>query len=181
MRYTAIADVSKRIVELLREGIVPMLLPKEDLIGLCSPDNTADYMLGIHLYHVEQSESFRMSGKQNIGLYNQKYPPVVLDLHYMITPYYKSDVKFLAEEEQIVLGRIIQIINDNSSIAYDNGELVELSIENVSLDDIQKIWGGNSCYRASIFLAAKAVVVDSAREKTVARVKEFIIDTDQRN
>lgn len=180
LRYTAIAEVSKRILGLLREGIVPMLLPKEDMIGLCSPDNTADYMLGLYLYQVEQSESFRLSGKQNIGLYNQKYPPVVLDLHYMVTPYYKSDVKFLAEEEQIVLGRTIQIINDNSSIVYDNGELVELTLENKNMDEIQKIWGSNSFYRTSVFLSARAVIVESAREKDVARVKEFVIDTDHK-
>lgn len=178
MRYTAIADVSRALTELIRGGIVPELITKSDFVGLCSPANSGDFQLGIYLYNVEESESYRLSGRQNSGLYKQKYPPIVLDLEYMITPYYKSDVKFLAEEEQAVLGKIIQVINDNNQIDFPNGEVVMLSLSNPSLDDRQKIWNGSTPYRTSIFVSAKAVVVESAKEKTVSRVTDVTIQTD---
>lgn len=180
MRYTAIADVSKTLVELIRDNVVPDLIAKEDSIGLCTPDNTGDFLLGIYLYNVEQSESFRISGRQNEGLHHQKYPPIVLDLHYMITPYYKSDIKFLALDEQVLLGRIIQILNDNGVIFADSGEPVELELENISLDDRQKIWTADSAYRTSVFLSARAVIVESARQSEISRVSEVHIYADQK-
>lgn len=180
MRYTAIADVSRTLVELIRNNVVPDLIAKEDYIGLCTPDNTGDFLLGIYLYNVERSASFRLSGRQNEGLHHQKYPPIVLDLHYMITPYYKSDIKFLAQDEQVLLGRIIQVLNDNGTIFSDSGEPVMLEMENIDLDDRQKIWTANSVYRASIFLAARAVIVDSARQAEISRVSEIQIYADQK-
>lgn len=178
MKYTAIAEVSRALAELIRGSVVPELVAKPDLIGLCSPANNGDFQLGIYLYNISESESYRLSGRQNAGLYQQKYPPIVLDLEYMITPYYKSDVKFLAEEEQVLLGRIVQLINDNSEILSDKGESVMLSLENPSLDDRQKIWNGSVPYRTSIFLRAKAVIVESARERKISRVTEVTIQTD---
>ena len=180
MRYTAIADVSRTLVELLRRELVPDLIEKEDLIGLCSPDNSADFQVGIYLYEVRQSESFRLSGRQNAGLHRQKYPPIVLDLSYMITPYYKGDVKFLAEDEQVTLGRIIQVMNDHNTMFSDSGEPVELEFLSPTLDDRQKIWIGNAPYRTSVFLSARAVIVDSARETKISRVTDVTIEAEQK-
>ena len=175
MRYTAIADVSRTLVELIRRETVPDLIEKPDLIGLCSPDNSADYLIGVYLYEVKQSESFRLSGRQNVGLHYQKYPPIVLDLSYMITPYYKGDIKVLAEDEQVMLGRIIQVINDQGTIFSDSGEPVELELIAPTLDDRQKIWVGNMPYRTSVFLSAKAVIVESAKETKISRITDVTI------
>jgi hypothetical protein len=177
MRYTAIAQVSKALVDVIRQGVVPDLLEKEDEVGLCSPDNHGDFKVGIYLYNIEQSGSFRLSGKQNEGLYYQKYPPVVLDLHYMITPYYKGDIKFLAENEQIMLGRVVQIINDNGTIFADTGEPVTLEFINPAIGDRQKIWVGENPYRTSVFISAKAVILESAREGRMSRVTDITIET----
>jgi hypothetical protein len=180
MRYTAIAQVSKALVDVIKQGVVPDLLEKPDEVGLCSPDNHGDFKVGIHLYNIEQSGSFRLSGKQNEGLYYQKYPPVVLDLHYMITPYYKGDIKFLAENEQVMLGRIVQVINDNGTIFADTGEPVTLEFLNPPIGDRQKIWVGDDPYRTSVFISAKAVIVESARESKTSRVTDIMIETEQK-
>jgi hypothetical protein len=180
MRYTAIAQVSNALKEVIREGVVPDLLEKTEDVGLCSPDNHGDFKVGIYLYNVEQSGSFRLSGMQDEGLYYQKFPPVVLDLQYMITPYYKGDIKFLAENEQLMLGRVIQIINDHGTIFPDTGEQVKLEFLNPNLSDRQKIWVGNEPYKTSVFLSAKAVIVESARQNKVTRVTDITIQTDQK-
>lgn len=179
MKYTAIADVGKKLIALLKNELVPEIINKSDSIGLCSPDNKSDFLLGVHLYSIEQSDGVRISSRQHIDLYTQKYPPVVLDLLYMITPYYKSNVKFLAEEEQNLLGKIIQILNDNSIITSESGEQMTLEICNPSLDDRQKIWNSSSTYRTSLFFAVRTVVLESARSKEVARVTDISITTKQ--
>ena len=96
----------------------------------------------------------------------------------MITPYYKSDVKFLALEEQTILGKVIQLINDNSTIYSESGEAVSLELLRVTEDDKQKIWVGSNPYRTSVFISARAVVMESTKQKQVSRVTEITIKAD---
>lgn len=180
MRYTAIADISKIIVKLLKQGLVPELVKKSDSIGICSPDNKGDFVLGVYLYNIKESESIRISGRRNEEFFTQKYPPVVLDLYYMITPYLKGDIKYIAEEEQILLGRVIQIINDNSNIYRERGEEVTLELCSPALDDRYKIWNSSAPYRTSLFVAARAVILESARNKQIARVTDITITDSQK-
>ena len=44
----------------------------------------------------------------------QKYPPAYLTLFYMVTAYSNGDVKYRSEEEQRLLGRVIQVFHDYS-------------------------------------------------------------------
>lgn len=178
MKNTAIYDVSKGIADILRIGIVPEIVAKPEEVGLCSPANHGDFVVGIYLYNIEQSESFRLSGKQNEGLYARKHPPIVLDLFYMITPYFKTDVKFLAEQEQLLFGRVVQAINDNPRILTNTTESVELELIFPTADDKQKIWNAADHYRTSVFVRAKAVVIESLRGEQVARVTDIKIVTD---
>lgn len=180
MKYTAIYDVSKALTEILRESVVPELISKPEEVGLCSPANHGDFLTGIYLYSIEQSESFRLSGKQNEGLYTQKRPPMVLDLFYMITPYFKADVKFLAEQEQLLFGKAVQAVNDHPRILIDSPEPVELELIYPTADDKQKIWNSDEHYRTSVFAKAKAVVIESLRTEKVSRVTDIRITADKK-
>lgn len=180
MKYTAIYDVSKALTDILRESVVPEIISKPEEVGLCSPANRGDYLMGIYLYSIEQSESFRLSGKQNEGLYSQKKPPIVLDLFYMITPYFKADVKFLAEQEQLLFGKVVQAVNDHPRILTETAEPVELELIYPLADDKQKIWNADDHYRTSVFVQAKAVVIESLRAEKVSRVTEIRITADKK-
>lgn len=177
MRYTAIADVSQMLVDIIKDSLVPELIDKPDMIGLCSPAKTADFSLGIYLYNIDNSDGIRMSGIQNMGLNRQKYPPVALDLYYMITPYLKGDPKFLAKEELTLLGKIVQTINDNPTMLASGGEEVILEFINPNIEDKQKIWNFQTPYITSVFAAARAVMVESLREKEITRVTGISINT----
>lgn len=178
MKYTAIYDVSRAIADIIAAGVTPDITAKPEDVGLCSPAAHGDYTVGIYLYNIEQSESFRVSGKLNEGLYTQKHPPAVLDLYYMITPYFKTDVKFLAEQEQGLFGRVVQIINDNPRILTDTSEPVETELFFPTADDKQKIWNAAEHYRTSVFIRAKAVIIESQISENVARVTDIRIVTD---
>lgn len=180
MKHTAISDVSKTLLGLFRRELVPDIIEKPASIGLCSPDNKGDYTVGLYLYKIEQSEEMRISGRQNETLTRQKFPPIILDLHYMITPYFKGDVKFLAEEEQILLGKVIQVINDNANIE-SGGEPVVLELISPTLDDRQKIWNSQNPYITSVFMAAKAVILDSARSVKISRVTDVSFSTEEKS
>ena len=92
--YTAIADIGNALTELLRLNIVPEVLANEESIGVCSPEDKGDFLLGLYLYDIKQSEVFRNSEMQIMDSKRQKYPPVNLELYYMLTAYSNGDVKF---------------------------------------------------------------------------------------
>lgn len=175
MKYTAIYDVSRALLELVRENIVPDIVAKPEEVGLCSPANHGDFAVGIYLYSLDLSDSLRLSGKQNEGLFLQKHPPVVLDLYYMVTPYFKTDVKFLAEQEQLLFGKIIQAINDNNRIFTDTNEPVELQSVFPDTEEKQRIWNADQNYRTSLFVQAKAVIIESLKSEKVSRVTDVTI------
>ena len=104
--YTAIADIGNALTELLRLNIVPEVLANEESIGVCSPEDKGDFLLGLYLYDIKQSEVFRNSEMQIMDSKRQKYPPVNLELYYMLTAYSNGDVKFRSLEEHKILGKI---------------------------------------------------------------------------
>ena len=122
--YTVIADIGNAIVRLLRKELVPEIIQNTDGIGLASPSDRGDITLCVHLYDVSESEDYRQSGMISDGVSQQKYPPVYLTLSYMITVFSASDIKFRSEEEQRIMGRVIQVLRDNSVI---NPETMELT------------------------------------------------------
>ncbi len=112
--YTAIADIGNALTELLRLNMVPEVLVNEESIGICSPEDKGDFLLGLYLYDIKQSEVFRNSEMQTLDSKRQKYPPIDLELYYMLTAYSNGDVKFRSLEEHKILGKVIQVFTDNS-------------------------------------------------------------------
>ena len=111
-KFTGIAEVSRKIVELLQQQLVPELIPDGNKICLCSPDERKDTVLGIFLYDVRECEEIRRSGMINIGADRQAYPPIYISLYYMITAYVSSDLKFRMLQEQQILGKVVQCLRD---------------------------------------------------------------------
>ena len=62
MGYSIIADISNALVNLLRGELVPGLVQGGDGIGLCSPDEKGDFVVGINLYDLEESEEIVSQG-----------------------------------------------------------------------------------------------------------------------
>jgi 4-hydroxy-3-methylbut-2-enyl diphosphate reductase IspH len=86
------------------------------------------------------------------------------------------------KEEHSVLGRAMQILNDNpilkapvlqGSLAAHNEEL-HMTQTTLNLDDLTKIWTTfqNTLFRPSICYLVTPVRIDSAREEQVTRVME---------
>ena len=47
-KFTVIADVGESLVRLLRENLCPEVILSPDSIGLCSPAERGDLILGLH-------------------------------------------------------------------------------------------------------------------------------------
>ena len=60
-KSTSVAEVGTAIVKLLQRELIPDTLQNPDAIGLCSPTDRGDYIVGICLYDIRESEELRVN------------------------------------------------------------------------------------------------------------------------
>lgn len=185
--YNVISEAGNALVSLLRERLVPEIIKNKDAIGLATPAEHGDFVVCIHLYDVSESEEFRLSGMVSDGVKRQKYPPIHLTLSYMITVFSASDIKFRSEEEHKIIGRIIQVLRDESVLNLENMEFeagvgkegVRLEMRKMELEEKLKVWNfPNLANKLSLFYKLGPLPLDSARTKEIKRVRsiEFKVD-----
>lgn len=181
-RYSIISDAGKALAELLREHMVPELIANPDSIGLCSPSDNADCIVGIHLYDVSENSNYKSNTMTDTDILRQKYPSVYLTLSYMITVYFNGDIRFKAEEEQKILGRIIQVLNDypvldRKTLKYTenaSGMDIKLTWEQLPAGDKMKLWSAaDKVYKTSLFYKMEPVELESERGRSFSRVTDI--------
>lgn len=170
--YTAISSITKKIAELMQKELVPNLIPSEEYIGFASPNERDSLMLGIFLYDIRESDEIKANRMLVKDSNTMRYPPVYLNLYYMITAYADGDVLFRALREEMILGKIIRYFHDNSVIMAENGEVpVKAEIMNMSIEEKSKIWSlVGMPYKLSVFYKVSPVTIDSGRIREVTRV-----------
>lgn len=181
--YMMIADTSKRFVEMLQGALVPELIQSAGEIGLRSPDDRGDVVLGIFLYDVRQSEEI-FSQSRVVSGDRVSRPPLYLSLYYMITAYAKGDVMYRLMQEEQIMGRVIQFFYDNSVIPIEevdpqNEGGIELHIQMLcpDVDERSKIWSfPNVGNRLSLFYKVSPIAIDSAVSQDISRVAEVDIN-----
>lgn len=185
-KYTVIAEVSQKLVDLLADGMVPDLITDKNAIGLCGPDEKGDFSVGIYLYDVEESDEMRRSGMVNFSETGQKFPPLVLSLSYMITAYSTSDIKFRAIQEQRILGRVMQILSDNALIGGDQfgndttKADLRIELQPLTTEEKMKLWNDTTKpYKTSLCYKVTPVELESTKERRISRVKEFTVELEE--
>ena len=185
--YTIIADVSEKLIEMLQKELVPEFISGKDGVALCSPADKSDVTLGLFLFDIRESEEIRRSSAVISGMSKMQYPPIFLNLYYMITAYTTGEIRFRMSSEERILGRVIQYFHDYPLISIDDIDPadmsgVDLRIEMLRLDAEQKskIWNfPNIPYKTSIFYKVSPVSIDSARKKEIIRVRQAQINISQ--
>lgn len=97
----------------------------------------------------------------------------------MITPYSTSSLKFRAEEEQRILGRVAQVLRDYGFFDGDSyrpvttpkGLDVRLEWVTLTTEEKLKIWNvPDAPYRTSLFYKAQPVSMVSTKTRQIRRV-----------
>lgn len=191
MRHTAIAEAGNALVDLLRTYMVPEVVMNPDHIGLCSPSDKGDLVVGIYLYDVRECEEVRSHSMIMVDPSRQKYPSSFLNLYYMVTAYSNGDIKYRAEEEHKILGKVVQIFRDHAVLEQmvqasgtPEGETMPtIEILNLNLEDKMRIWTvPNTAYKTSLFYRVGPVEIESERTKDAQRVVDvtFSIEHEDR-
>lgn len=180
--YTIISDVGNAIVSLLQEHMIPDVILNPESIGLCSPEERGNVILGVYLYDIRESEEYRNSTMVTMDATRQKYPSSYLTLNYMITAYSNGDIKYRAIEEQKILGKVLQILADYHTLdpvtlkpmERNGGAGLEIELQPLSHEDKQKIWSvPNKAYRLSLFFKVGPVELESEKIREVQRVVDI--------
>lgn len=160
--------------------MTPDPIPRPDLIGIASPADKGDLALSLYLCAVRENGDARRNEMQLQGGV-MRYPPLTVDLHYLLTPHSTADLQTRALDEHRLLGRAAQVLYDHSIVRspYLEGTLAEneeeLRITSVGLepDQVTRYWSfGDLPYKLSLVYRVGPVLLESNRVKATSRVVE---------
>ena len=180
--YTIIADVSSYIVKTLREKMCPEPVPSPNNIEISSPAaQDVDYIVGLYLYEIKEEMQVSRPPVVERGRIQLVQPPRPYSLYYMVFINGSSQMGLKAPDIQKIIGRIAQIVNDNSSVYpqqlqpwLDEGEPpIVLSQAKMTLEEKVRVWQAiNKPYQISLFYKAAPVFLSSEIVVEPPRVSE---------
>ncbi len=118
-----------------------------------------------------------------------QFPPMALDLHYIVTPYSNADLQSRTLDEHVIMGRALQILHDNAIVrgSYLQGSLAEnneelrIVMEPLTVDALTGMWNfGDMPYKMSLPIRVGPVFLDSTRLKSTTRVVERVIQLEEK-
>ena len=179
-QYTIISEVSQRILELMKENIVPEPIKKFEDIGLCTPDERGSAILGIYLYNIDENAETKSMERVFIDKEHYKNPPASLNLYYMFFVHSQAEIVSRAVDEQRIMGKVIQVINDN--LRLDVGDtFVDIQPMFLEYDEKNKILSTFENKTDLVyFYKVSPVIIDSERVRAVKRVKVADISIQQK-
>lgn len=185
--YTAIADISKILVNNLRNNLSDVLTPNQS-VDLKSPADMSTTTVNVFLYDILESGEISRSTMINSGINVKQYPPIYLNLYYMITVNINGEAQFKTIEEQRIMGAIIQYFHDYPLISSDildpdgiNDVDARVEFIRLTMDEKNRIWNfPNVPYKASLFYKVSPIAINSSRYVNVSRVKNVDINVESK-
>lgn len=166
-----IGDVTSTLVDLLT-GLDVTLESPANLQGTSG----SFQRINLYLYQVLEDPFRKKQLWDSLSSTSQHFPPLALDLHYLLTPY-ASDT--LSAHQ--VLGDAMRIFHETAVLrGAQLPDSLRLSVESVSiilnplkLEELTRIWNAlQTAYRLSVAYEVKAVLLESQRTREVSRVIE---------
>ena len=155
----------------------PEPIPSPNNIEISSPaSQDVDYIVGLYLYEVKEEGQIAQPPLMTSGGVRLQKPPNPYSLYYMVFINGSSQMGLKAPDIQKIIGRIAQIVNDNSSVRPNQLQPwldaeeppIVLSQAKISLEEKVRVWQAiNKPYQISLFYKAAPVFLSS----------EVIVDT----
>lgn len=166
------------LVKVLREALVPDLIVHPDAIGLAPPHDRGDMILTVFLFEIKENTELRTNEMIDEGG-ELRYPPIALDLSYLITAHSSSDAMTRAIDEHRIIGRTMQVLHDHNVLKGEDligslagsGESFRIAKLEVPLDTAANLFPDKH-YRLSLAYSIGPVLLDSTRTRPVSRVRE---------
>ena len=178
-----ISDVGETLIYLLRENMRD-LIPSDSIVLLSPADEIGqDVRLSLRMYHIVENPYMRNQVVSNIHPNELQYPPLVLDLYYLLTSYSSnSDLTERTLEEHKILGKAMRIFYDNAILSgsilrgglSESNEELRITLNQMALTDLTGIWQAmpNQQFKPSLSYHVTPITIDSRRKTSTTRVKE---------
>lgn len=174
---SAIKFVGETLITLLHRK----LGKPADSIVLGSPGEiNSEALLSLYLYQIVKNSDLNNQGMQKKGNNRLNYPPLVLDLYYMLTSHPAENSTDSTYEAHLLLGRAMQVFYDNGILSgselnenlANEGDELRITLNPTSLDDVTKIWNTfqGRPLKPSVCYIVTPVKIDSEREEETKRV-----------
>jgi len=185
--YDTIKDTNDSLVELLWKNMkddvyfkANIIKNKKEIIQGSISDLNNTKGLFLYLFRIEPNP-FLLNRRNAVLIENNgKYhipPPLPLDLHYLVIPFTGS-----VEKDLILLGKVMQIFNDNSILANANltgylkdaGQDLRIIPEIMDIDEMNKLWSifKDKDYRLCVSYMVTPVEITSTLKKDIDLVQE---------
>ena len=114
---------------------VSLKSPKEMRTG-----NPPEKGLSVWLYQLERSAELTNRPVVRISPTELRRPALPMTLHYLFTP-----IADRAETEQLIMGKVLQVLNDDTTVEPDPArpelrETLRVSLETLDLESITRVW-----------------------------------------
>lgn len=170
MSYNNINGASRTLADKIWNSIkedkqANAIIENPEQITFLSPKDAAEQkppQISVYLYNATELTSMRNQPTQT---QNPSKPALYLNLRYLITPLTKN-----VEDDQIVLGRILQIFNDMPVLRgsdlqgslREGGEDLKVIMDQLSAEELGKIWGMlMTPYRLSVGYSVYPIKIES--------------------
>ena len=182
MVLAAVSDGIRRILwnSFAADPTVRPLVGTEEAIVFLNPTQTAQdssNRVSLWLYLIAENEFIKNAPPQRVAGDTEQFPPLALDLYYLLTPFGPS-----AEADLLILGRAMQALYDSARTTLINQQAVvaeDLSINlfRRTLDELSRVWEAlQEPYRLSVCYQVRVTRVDSTLSTTVHPVLEMTAD-----
>jgi len=197
MSHLVVGDVSEFLRHTLWLGfrsdvVTSQLVTSEQNIVLANPGQTAlpqgvVRQMSLWLYQVLPNEHLRNQPFVRRATPGppadddlQFYPPLVLNLFYLLTPSIQ-DAGGASDQlaDQRVLGRALQVLHDQSVVYMPNRQTpdaaheLHISLAPRGIEELAEVWEAmQQPYRLSVCYEVRAVSIDSERRLAGGRVSE---------
>jgi hypothetical protein len=168
-RFTAVNNISLDSPARIADGSAP---------------NAADARLSLYLYQATPNAHTNNRGYIPAGAGVRRFPPLSLNLYYLLTPLNSSP-----DDALLTLGCAMQVLaahpviraNFLGSQLYAEQPEVKLSVCSVTVEELTRIWNAfNQPYRLSLCYQVQSVTLDSLRQPEVGPpVMEQLVDVQQ--
>lgn len=175
---SVIGEVTATLEEVLKSEQRPANLfgvshasPAED-----PPNDQAGPLINLFLFRVSENQFAKNQEWAPVGDDRLRYPPLALNLFYLLTPFAKDKV-----DEHRALGEAMRVLYENSVIKPEllqgslpeTGEELKLDLLQTSFEDLARIWTAlTKPYRLSVCYEVRLVLLDALFERESHRVIE---------
>lgn len=169
-------DIGDSLRELILKKIPELM--DENSIVLDSPadiEPNSNTRLSVFLYQIAQNSYLRNEQAEYIGREKMQRPPLMVDLHFLFTPYAKN-----RETELIIIEKLMQVFYDNpvlknefikESLRASGNDEIRIISDNINFEEINKLWERfpNKAFKLSISCIMTPVRIPSEKPPEIIK------------